>query len=79
MVAFSKQLLKTECNTSLNISIFCLINLVGISESCEAFSRFKIFISSLISVFVTLMNEGKSVIKKSISDTVKPPHSGRPL
>ena len=48
---------KSRHNTSVKISIFCLISLVGISESCEAFALFRLIISFLASDFVTLLGE----------------------
>ena len=63
---FSKQLLKGECNTSLKIFIFCLINLVGILESCETFALFKFIISILTSDLATLLKEKLLLVNQSL-------------
>ena len=63
---FPKQLLKGECKLSLKIFIFCLINLVGILESCKTLALFKFIISILTSDFATLLKEKLSLGNQSL-------------
>ena len=58
--------MKVECNASVKIYIFCLINLVAISEYYEGLALFKFIISFVISGFVNLSKENLSLGSQSL-------------